>query len=60
MTFIFGVRVLFKALPIKDVMRFGKKRKNSPRIIRPFKVLNKFKDVAYIGSILNPLVYLIF
>ncbi|KAF3620240.1 hypothetical protein FXO38_32476 [Capsicum annuum] len=33
--------------PMKEVKRFGKKGKHSPRYVGPFKVLNRFCKVAY-------------
>lgn len=36
-----------KVSPTKGVMRFGKKRKLSPRFIGPFGILEKYGDVAY-------------
>ncbi|XP_059306424.1 uncharacterized protein LOC132057851 [Lycium ferocissimum] len=45
--FIVGEQVLLKVLPMKSVMKFGKKGKLSPRFISPFKILNRMEDVAY-------------
>ena len=32
---------------LKNVIRFGKKEKHSPRLIRPFEVLERIEKVAY-------------
>ncbi|XP_070014471.1 uncharacterized protein [Nicotiana sylvestris] len=42
-----GEKVLLKILPIKGVMRFGKKGKLSPRYIGPFEMLQRIRDVVY-------------
>lgn len=42
-----GEKVLLKISPMKGVMRFGKKRKLSPKYIGPYEVLKKFEKVAY-------------
>ncbi|XP_070002535.1 uncharacterized protein [Nicotiana sylvestris] len=38
-SYMVGEKVLLKVSPMKDVMRFGKKSKLSPRFIGPFEVL---------------------
>ncbi|XP_070050147.1 uncharacterized protein [Nicotiana tomentosiformis] len=42
-----GEKVLLKVLPMKEIMRFGKKEKSSPRFIGPFEVLGGVGEVAY-------------
>ena len=46
-TFNVGDKVFLKVAPMKGIMRFGKKRKLSPRYIGPFEILDKVGDVAY-------------
>ncbi|WMV40878.1 hypothetical protein MTR67_034263 [Solanum verrucosum] len=39
--------VFLKLLPMKGVMRFGKKKKLSPRYVGPYKILKRVGKVAY-------------
>ncbi|GKA05306.1 hypothetical protein Tco_0684426 [Tanacetum coccineum] len=40
-------KVMLKVSPWKGVVRFGKRGKLNPRYVGPFKVLEKFGEVAY-------------
>nr|GEX79311.1 putative reverse transcriptase domain-containing protein [Tanacetum cinerariifolium] len=42
-----GDKVMLKVSPWTGVIRFGKRRKLSPRFIRPFKVIERIRSVAY-------------
>ncbi|XP_070057135.1 uncharacterized protein [Nicotiana tomentosiformis] len=42
-----GEKILLKVLPMKGVMKFGKKGKLSPRFIDPFEILERVGEVAY-------------
>ncbi|XP_009627165.1 uncharacterized protein [Nicotiana tomentosiformis] len=42
-----GDQVFLKVLPMKGVMRFGKKGKISPRFIGPYRILKRIGEVAY-------------
>nr|GEU80211.1 putative reverse transcriptase domain-containing protein [Tanacetum cinerariifolium] len=42
-----GDKVVLKVSPWKGVIRFGKRRKLSPRFIRPFRILERIGPVAY-------------
>ncbi|XP_070055256.1 uncharacterized protein [Nicotiana tomentosiformis] len=46
-TFMVGERVLLQVLPMKGVIRFGKKGKLSPWYIGPFEILERIEEVAY-------------
>ncbi|XP_070005161.1 uncharacterized protein [Nicotiana sylvestris] len=45
--FMVGERVLLRVLPMKGVMRFGKKCKLIPRFIRSFEILDRVGEMAY-------------
>nr|GEW38465.1 hypothetical protein [Tanacetum cinerariifolium] len=47
MEFQVGDKVMFKVLPWKGVVRFGKRGKLNPGYVGPFKVLEKIGKVAY-------------
>nr|GEX99544.1 putative reverse transcriptase domain-containing protein [Tanacetum cinerariifolium] len=47
MEFLIGDKVMLKFSPWKGVVRFGKRGKLNPRYVRPFKVLEKIRRVAY-------------
>ncbi|GJY74549.1 putative reverse transcriptase domain-containing protein [Tanacetum coccineum] len=47
MEFQVGDRVMLKVSPWKGVVRFGERRKLNPRYVRPFKVLEKIRTIAY-------------
>ena len=42
-----GDRVFLTIFPLKGVIRFGKWKKLSPRIIRPYKITERVGPVAY-------------
>nr|GFB00382.1 putative reverse transcriptase domain-containing protein [Tanacetum cinerariifolium] len=42
-----GDKVMLKVSPWRGVIRFGKRRKLSPRFIGPFKVIERIRPVAY-------------
>jgi hypothetical protein len=42
-----GDRVFLKVSPMREVMRFGKKGKLSPRFVRPFKITQRVGRLAY-------------
>ncbi|XP_070046424.1 uncharacterized protein [Nicotiana tomentosiformis] len=46
-SFMVGEKVLLKVSPMKGIMRFGKKEKQSHRFIGPFEVLRRVGEVAY-------------
>ena len=39
--------MFLKVAPMKDILRFGRKGKLSPRFIRPFEILERVGSVAY-------------
>ncbi|GJW24885.1 putative reverse transcriptase domain-containing protein [Tanacetum coccineum] len=47
MEFQVGDSVMLKVSPWKGVVHFGKREKLNPRYVRPFKVLEKVRSVAY-------------
>nr|GEV16946.1 putative reverse transcriptase domain-containing protein [Tanacetum cinerariifolium] len=47
MEFEVGDKVMLKVSPWRGVIHFGKRRKLSPRFIRPFKVIERIGPVAY-------------
>ena len=42
-----GNQVYMKTLPMKGVVRFGKKEKLSPRYVGPYEILQRVDKVAY-------------
>ena len=38
---------IFKILPMKGVMRFGRKGKLSPRYVGPYEIIQRVVEVAY-------------
>ena len=42
-----GDHVFLKVMPKRGVVRFGRREKLSPRVIRPFKILERIDTVAY-------------
>nr|GEV45831.1 putative reverse transcriptase domain-containing protein [Tanacetum cinerariifolium] len=55
MEFQIGDMVMLKVLPWKGVVRFGKRGKQNPRYVGPFKVLDKVGTVAYKLELLQEL-----
>ncbi|GKC39639.1 hypothetical protein Tco_1052023 [Tanacetum coccineum] len=47
MEFQVGDKVMLKVSPWKGVVHFGKRGTLNPRYVRPFKVLEKVREVAY-------------
>ena len=45
--FEIGDHVFLKVMPKRGVVRFGKRRKLSPRVIGPFEILERIGTVAY-------------
>ncbi|XP_070003062.1 uncharacterized protein [Nicotiana sylvestris] len=46
-SYMVGERVLLRFLPMKGVMRFGKKGKLNPRFTGPFEILRRVGEVTY-------------
>ncbi|XP_070019552.1 uncharacterized protein [Nicotiana sylvestris] len=42
-----GEKVLLRMLPVKGMMRFGKKVKLSPRFVGPFEILERIREVVH-------------
>jgi hypothetical protein len=51
-----GDCVFMKVSPMKGVIRFGKKRKLSPRFVRPFKITQRVRKLAYMIALTLDLV----
>ncbi|GJU76641.1 hypothetical protein Tco_1273711 [Tanacetum coccineum] len=47
LSFSVGAKVLLKVSPRKGVVRFGKRRKLSPRYVGPFEIVERVGPVAY-------------
>ena len=45
--FKLGDHVFLKVALMREVLRFGKKGKLSPKFIYPFKILERFRSVVY-------------
>ncbi|XP_075080471.1 uncharacterized protein LOC142165976 [Nicotiana tabacum] len=45
--FTIGDKVFLRVSPMKDVMRFGKRGRLSPRFVGPYEILDRVGDVAY-------------
>ncbi|XP_069144354.1 uncharacterized protein [Solanum lycopersicum] len=55
--FDIGYQVYLKKSPMKEVMRFGKKGKLSPRYVGPYEVLQQVLNVAYKLNLQNDLAF---
>nr|GEX46137.1 putative reverse transcriptase domain-containing protein [Tanacetum cinerariifolium] len=55
MEFHFGDKVMLKVSPWKGVVRFGKQGKLNPRYVRPFKVIERVRSIAYKLELLEEL-----
>nr|GEW69556.1 putative reverse transcriptase domain-containing protein [Tanacetum cinerariifolium] len=55
MKFQVGDKVMHNVSPWKGVVRFGKRGKLNPRYVRPFKVLERVRDVSYKLDLLEEL-----
>ena len=47
MEFEIGDNIFLKAVPMRGVMRFGKKGKLNPRYVGPFEIIERISEVTY-------------